>query len=89
MEAVHGKLHRNPGSTGSEEFTLPAHWETSMKSGKYDLVFYGHTHKPWAEKIGNCLLANPGELAGQRFKPTFAIYDIQKDKLQLKILELV
>lgn len=57
------------------------------ESGKYDLVFYGHTHKPWEEKIGNCRLVNPGEVAGQRFKPTFAVYDTETDKLELKILE--
>ena len=57
------------------------------ESGKYDLVFYGHTHKPWEEKIGNCRLVNPGELAGQRYKPTFAIYDTDTDFLELKILE--
>lgn len=59
----------------------------AAESGKYDLVFYGHTHRPWVEAIGNCKLANPGELAGQRFKPTFAIYDTETDKLELKILE--
>src|SRR6185295_15588139 len=24
------------------------------ETGKYDLVFYGHTHKPWEETINNC-----------------------------------
>ena len=57
------------------------------ESGKYDLVFHGHTHKPWVEQIGKCKLVNPGELAGQRFKPTFAVYDTQTGKLELKILE--
>lgn len=59
------------------------------ESGNYDFVFYGHTHKPWLEKVGNCTLANPGEIAGQRFKPTFAVYDAQTDKLELKILEKI
>lgn len=59
------------------------------ESGKYDLVFYGHTHKPWVEQIGSCNLACPGEMAGQRFKPTFAVYNTKTDKLELKILELV
>ncbi len=59
------------------------------QSRKYDLVFYGHTHRPWVEEIGDCRLVNPGEVAGQRFKPTFAIYDTEKDKLELKILEKV
>lgn len=57
------------------------------ESGKYDLVFYGHTHKPWEEMIGKCRLINPGEVSGQRFKPTFALYDTETDKLELKILE--
>ena len=59
------------------------------ESGNYDLVFYGHTHKPWEERIGRCRLVNPGELAGQRFKPCFALYDTETDKLELKILELL
>lgn len=57
------------------------------ESGKYDLVFYGHTHRPWEERIGPCRLVNPGELAGQRYKPCFALYDTDTDKLELKILE--
>jgi hypothetical protein len=59
------------------------------ESGKYDLVFYGHTHKPWQEKVGNCRMINPGELAGQIFKPAFAVYDTENDFLELKILELL
>lgn len=68
------------------------------ESGKYDLVFHGHTHKPWEEKVlvspkpngeggRECRLVNPGEVAGQRFKPTFAVYDTEYDKLELKIVE--
>ena len=62
------------------------------ESGKYDLVFYGHTHRPWEEILRHssgqaCRLVNPGELAGQRYKPTFALYDTKTDKLELKILE--
>ena len=57
------------------------------QSGKFDLVFYGHTHRPWDEKIGSCHMINPGELAGQFYKPTFAIYDTSTGKPELKILE--
>ena len=56
------------------------------KSGKYDLVFYGHNHTPWEESIGNTKLANPGTLAGLFAKPTFAFYDTESDKLELKLL---
>src|SRR3989344_4408994 len=69
----------------------------AAESGKYDLVFYGHTHKPWLDRRSfseggeekECLLVNPGEVAGQRFKPTFAIYDTETEKLELKILEKI
>lgn len=70
------------------------------ESGNYDLVFYGHTHRPWEETVlvrpkpngeggGRCRLVNPGEAAGQRYKPTFAIYNTETDALELKILELL
>lgn len=59
------------------------------KTGNFDLVFYGHTHRPWDEMIGDCHMINPGEMAGQFYKPTFAIYDTEKNNLELKILELL
>lgn len=59
------------------------------KKGTFDLVFYGHTHKPWEEKIGHCRLVNPGNLAGIIYKATFAVYDTSTDKLELKILERI
>ena len=57
------------------------------ESGKYNMVFNGHTHKPWEEKIGKCWVINPGESAGQLYKPCFAVYDTVTNKLELKILE--
>lgn len=56
-------------------------------SGKYDLVFYGHTHQPGEEKVGNCRIINPGTLAGMFSKATFAIYDTETDLLELKLVE--
>jgi hypothetical protein len=56
-------------------------------SKKYDLVFYGHSHKPWIEKIGKTKLVNPGNLAGVYYKATFATYDTKTEELELKILE--
>jgi len=53
----------------------------------FDLVFHGHTHKPWEEKTGKTRVVNPGNLANMFYKPTFAIYDTKTDKLELKILE--
>lgn len=54
---------------------------------KYDFVFYGHTHRPWEEKVGACRLINPGNLANLLFKASFAVYDAKNNKLELKILE--
>lgn len=54
---------------------------------KYDLVFYGHTHKPWEEKINNTLLVNPGTLGGMFQKATFAVYEPLTGRLELKIIE--
>ena len=39
------------------------------------------------KKINECRMINPGELAGQFNKPTFAVYDTETDNLELKILE--
>jgi uncharacterized protein len=51
-------------------------------SGKYDLVCFGHTHKVFEEKVGNCLLLNPGELMGLYGRRTFAVYDTATRKVE-------
>ncbi|MCX6720702.1 MAG: metallophosphoesterase [Candidatus Staskawiczbacteria bacterium] len=65
------------------------------QSGEFDLVFYGHTHRPWDEKVAcpelsrrrECHMINPGELAGHFYMASFAVYDTETGKLELKILE--
>lgn len=56
-------------------------------TGKYDVVFYGHTHKPWEEMVGKTILLNPGELTYFFYTPTFAIYDLAKMKAKLIVLK--
>lgn len=56
------------------------------ESGKYDFVFHGHTHKPWTEKIGNCTLLNPGNVANEIYPPTFAVWETDNDKFDLIII---
>jgi len=41
----------------------------------YELVYFGHTHKPWEEMVENSKLLNPGTLAGMFTPPTFAVLD--------------
>jgi len=53
---------------------------------KYDIVFYGHTHTPWEEKIGSTVLLNPGEIGAHFGKPTFAIYNLEETKAKLILL---
>lgn len=54
--------------------------------GRFDIVFYGHSHTPWEDKIGKTILLNPGEIQARDGKPTFAIYDLEKMNAELKIL---
>ena len=56
------------------------------RSGKYSFVFYGHTHKPWEEMIGQCKMLNPGCVTGDRFQPTFAIWDTENNDFRLVLL---
>lgn len=53
---------------------------------KPSIIFYGHTHKPFEELKNRVKLINPGNLANVFYAPTFALWDEQTDKLELKIL---
>ena len=57
------------------------------KLGHCDIIFYGHTHKPWIEDRGGTSIVNPGTLGGVFQKATFTFWG--NDKLELKILELL
>lgn len=67
----------------------PARAKELASKGKYNLVFYGHDHKPWEEKMKNCRLVNPGTLAGMFNKATFAVYNTETDKLELILVERI
>ncbi len=57
--------------------------ERLIKAGKYDIIFYGHTHKPWTEKKSGVLTINPGNLAGVMYRATFAVWDTEKGEIKL------
>lgn len=44
-------------------------------SGQYRMVFYGHNHQSAEERLGDCLLLNPGEMMGMKGGSTLAIVD--------------
>ncbi len=57
--------------------------ETLARAGKCDMIFYGHTHKPWTEKKEGILTINPGNIAGTMYRATFAVWDTDNGKLEL------
>lgn len=68
---------------------FPDNAKKLASAGKFNVVFYGHNHKPWLEKIGQTYLVNPGTLAGMFTRATFAIYDTTTRKFNLKILDQI
>lgn len=63
---------------------FPREAKALAETGQYDFVFYGHTHKPWTEKIGHCTLLNPGNVTGDFYPPTFAIWNTENNNFELK-----
>lgn len=56
-------------------------------SGHFDLVIYGHTHKPDVRKVKNTLVVNPGEVGSWLYgKATVALADL--NKMEAEIVEL-
>jgi len=59
------------------------------RTGKYDFIFYGHTHKPWVEEAiadengKKYTLLNPGTTAGEIYLPTFAVWGTESGKFDL------
>jgi len=53
------------------------------------IIFFGHTHKPWIEDRAGIKNVNPGSLGAVFQKGTFAFWDIQKGILELKVLEQI
>lgn len=61
----------------------PEFAEGLAATGKYDAVFYGHTHEARVEKVGKTLLANPGEVHGSRGRPSLGIYNTEDNTLRI------
>jgi hypothetical protein len=58
------------------------------RSGIYDAVFYGHNHIKHEDKIGSCLIANPGEISAHKTgSATFAVYDTKKNNVEFVTLK--
>jgi len=57
--------------------TNPSKKDFLIKSGKYDLVIYGHTHRKANYKVGRTTVVNPGVAKGLffGFYATIAVFD--------------
>jgi len=53
------------------------------QSNKYQAVFYGHDHKQATRKIGRTWLINPGEVMGRFGRSTYAIFDTDRDEVEV------
>jgi hypothetical protein len=60
------------------------------RTGKYNFVFYGHTHKPWivsaeamTDEKKKYMMLNPGNVAGEIYPPTFAVWETKNNKFEL------
>jgi uncharacterized protein len=51
-------------------------------SAAYDLVCYGHDHMANEEKLGDCVLLNPGELMGMNGRSSIAFVDSDTRKVR-------
>lgn len=49
-------------------------------------IFYGHSHKPWIEIEKTLIIANPGTLGGIFYPASFAIFNTDNKKIELKLL---
>ncbi|KKR20445.1 MAG: phosphodiesterase, MJ0936 family protein [Candidatus Moranbacteria bacterium GW2011_GWA2_39_41] len=63
---------------------FPREAKELAETGKYDFVFFGHTHKPWTEVVGSCTMINPGNATGDFYPPTFATWNTETGKFELK-----
>ncbi len=62
--------------------------KSMAKSKDFDAVFYGHNHLKNKEKIGDCLLLNPGEIGAYKTgECTFAIYDTEINDAEIIKIE--
>lgn len=53
----------------------PFYARALARTGDYRAVFSGHTHERHAERFGECLWVNPGEVLGWKGTPSCAVYD--------------
>jgi len=61
-----------------------------LREGKYDLIIYGHSHKPEISRLPEGYLLNPGSVSGPRggSKRSYGIVEIEGNTIKPYIYEL-
>ncbi|MBR2314231.1 MAG: metallophosphoesterase family protein [Akkermansia sp.] len=62
---------------------LPRDAAKAAGSGKYDAVFFGHTHQAEVLQVGSTTVANPGEIYGRQSSPTIGIYNTSSNTVEI------
>lgn len=65
---------------GVSHYPIIAH--SLARSGDFQLVCYGHDHQFHQQRLGECLLLNPGEVLGMQGPSTFALVDLPDLRLE-------
>lgn len=81
--APHATLHGDAGALeadGKRIFFchLPSYARRAADSGRFDAVFYGHTHCADIQMYGTVLLANPGEVLGRQSAASIGVYNTEE-----------
>ena len=61
----------------------PFYANAMARTGDYQAVFSGHTHKANVERFGACLNLNPGEVMGFTGEASCAVYDTAKNDAEI------
>jgi putative phosphoesterase len=75
---------------GSQRIAMIHYPEPALRiaqSGQFDLVCYGHNHLKKVETVGQCVLANPGEVLGMYGSPSWGLYDCDSGEVTLQAIE--
>ena len=67
----------------------PFYIDKILKEKKCDIVFYGHTHRPWEDNKNNVKCINPGTLSATFQRATFAVWNTKTEIIELKILDIL
>ncbi|MDX1413796.1 MAG: YfcE family phosphodiesterase [Candidatus Promineifilaceae bacterium] len=61
---------------------VPGKLDQLIRSGRYDYIFCGHTHRRRDERIKKTRVINPGALGGARYEPrTVCVIDLQSHEV--------